>query len=142
MSKRYALVDSNGLIQNVIIWDGVSEWSPPDGLTEVEDTAQVATIGGTYLNGVFTAPPPPPPLLPPPPRSVSRMQAIVALSRAGLLDAVTQWVASQGAETKLVWDNAPEFARDSAMLNAAGAALGLTSDQMDALFASASSIAP
>jgi hypothetical protein len=29
----YALLDKNGIIANVIAWDGVSDWTPPAGMT-------------------------------------------------------------------------------------------------------------
>lgn len=36
---KWALVDSDSIIKNIIIYDGISEYSPPDGLnlTQVED---------------------------------------------------------------------------------------------------------
>lgn len=76
------------------------------------------------------------------PQSVSRMQAMVALSRAGLLTAVQSWVAAQDSETQLIWNNAPDFSRGSTLLANAATALGMTSDQIDALFVAASAINP
>lgn len=87
----------------------------------------------------------PDPYVPPPapvPQTVSRMQALVALRRAGLLSAVQTWVDSQDAETQLIWTNAPDFSRNSTLLGNAATALGLTSDQVDALFVTAASINP
>lgn len=81
---------------------------------------------------------PPPPI----PQTISAMQAKVALSRAGLLTPVQNWVASQNAETQLIWANASSFSRDSTMLNGAAAALGLTPAQVDALFVTAAEINP
>jgi hypothetical protein len=78
----------------------------------------------------------------PAPQAVSRMQAMVALSRAGLLTPVQNWVASQDAETQLVWNNAPEFSRGSALLASAATSLGLSADQVDALFTTAAAISP
>jgi hypothetical protein len=74
--------------------------------------------------------------------TVTRMQALVALSRAGILSSVQTWVASQDAETQLIWTNAPQFSRNSALLNRASAALGLTSQQVDDLFTVAQGINP
>lgn len=31
--NRYALVDADGLVVNVLLWDGEAEWAPPDDLT-------------------------------------------------------------------------------------------------------------
>lgn len=76
------------------------------------------------------------------PQSVSRMQAMVALSRAGLLAPVQSFVAAQDAETQLIWSSAPDFSRGSVLLARAAAALGLTADQVDALFVTAAAINP
>jgi hypothetical protein len=76
------------------------------------------------------------------PAIISAMQAKVALSRAGLLASVAAWVSSQAAETQLIWSTAPAFSRGSNLLNAAAAALGLTSAQVDGLFITAAAIDP
>jgi hypothetical protein len=60
-------VSSDGVITNVILWDGESEWTPPENATVValEDGSSVS-IGWTYDGSNFTAPsPPPPPVLSP-----------------------------------------------------------------------------
>jgi hypothetical protein len=53
----YALVDSTDTVQNIIVWDGVSQYTPPPGEVTVPLTSG-AGIGWTYANGTFTAPPP------------------------------------------------------------------------------------
>ena len=35
---RYAVIDAENIVQNLIEWDGVAEWSPPDGQTALLDT--------------------------------------------------------------------------------------------------------
>lgn len=42
-AQRYAVVEiATGKVVNVIMWDGVSEWSPPEGTTaHRSDTASV-----------------------------------------------------------------------------------------------------
>lgn len=30
---RYAVIDENGVVQNVIEWDGIAQWEPPKGCT-------------------------------------------------------------------------------------------------------------
>lgn len=52
--KNYAQVDVNGNVTNVAAWDGVSDFPQPDGITLVQ--SDVAGIGWTYANGVFTNP--------------------------------------------------------------------------------------
>lgn len=59
--QNYALVDSSGVVVNIIVWDGNAEiWSPPDGQTAVAAASGTGTacIGGTYSGGAFTAPAP------------------------------------------------------------------------------------
>lgn len=76
------------------------------------------------------------------PPTVSRVQAMVALSNAGLLTAVQNWVASQDATTQLIWTNASAFSRGSPLLNGAAAALGLSGGQVDQLFVAAAAVNP
>ena len=33
----YAVLNAQGVCINRIVWDGVSDWSPPDGCTAVAD---------------------------------------------------------------------------------------------------------
>lgn len=36
-TKRYAMVDANNIVQNVVRWDGLlTTWTPPDDITMVE----------------------------------------------------------------------------------------------------------
>ena len=57
---NYALVDNTGLVVNIIIWDGESDWQPPEGLIAVPLT-DGAAIGWSYVEGEFIAPPEPEP---------------------------------------------------------------------------------
>lgn len=56
---RYAIVDAQGKVINVVLWDGGNDWSPPEGTTAVQDNN--AVIGGTIISGVYTPPPVAPP---------------------------------------------------------------------------------
>jgi len=56
--QRFALIDGGGLVQNVILWDGCDDWSPPEGMIAI--ASDVAEIGGSYLDGEFSAPEPEP----------------------------------------------------------------------------------
>ena len=58
----YALVDADGLVVSVIVWDGLQDYTPADGLTLVplpytddEDGERryTAGIGWDYVNGQF-----------------------------------------------------------------------------------------
>lgn len=47
MDQRYAVIqDSDNLVVNVIIWDGQTEWSPPEGCFVVQ--SDTLNIGDTY----------------------------------------------------------------------------------------------
>ena len=71
---------------------------------------------------------------------VSRFQAFAALDAAGLLDDATALVNAQGGVAKLAWDNAIEFRRSSPTINGLASALGLTDEDLDALFLAAAGI--
>jgi len=55
MSSRYALVDADGLVANVVEWDGETEWAAPDGLIAVEADVAVS-IGWRRTGEGWTAP--------------------------------------------------------------------------------------
>ncbi|MGE5501867.1 MAG: hypothetical protein ACM3W4_08065 [Ignavibacteriales bacterium] len=55
MSDRYALVDGDGLVVNVVEWDGVSDWSPPEGLTCME-ADEAVSVGWTRQSGAWVGP--------------------------------------------------------------------------------------
>ena len=56
---RYAVVrDSDGLIENVVLWDGESEWSPPADTSAVDDASDEAGIYGWDGDSVFHGPTP------------------------------------------------------------------------------------
>lgn len=41
---RYAVLDKDGVVVNVVVWDGVTPWNPPDGHTVQEDVDVVADM--------------------------------------------------------------------------------------------------
>jgi hypothetical protein len=110
-------------------------YSPTDP-EEVSVAVRSLLARGEYEIAPYDAP------SPPVPQSVSSMQAKVALSRAGLLQTVEAWVASESGETRLIWNSATVFSRESGLIASAAAALGLTSEQVDDLFRSAAIIDP
>ncbi len=71
---------------------------------------------------------------------VSRFQARAALLNAGLLDAVETAVSQADGITKLAWSDAQEFRRNSPTIAALASVVGLTDDQLDALFTAAAQI--
>lgn len=56
--QRYALIDENGNVDNIVMWDGSTSWTLPTGYTAV--ATDKANIGWTYTNGNFVEPPAPP----------------------------------------------------------------------------------
>lgn len=78
MSKPYAVIDVNGSVTNVIMWDGaevegVPTWVPPENHAAVQ--IDNAVIGGTYLNGVYAAPVQPAPPSPTPAHQAAALLA-------------------------------------------------------------------
>lgn len=73
------------------------------------------------------------------PLSITRTQAQLILYRSEMLDAVEAFVASSGREAQILY-TAAEWHRNAPTLLAMASALGLTSDQVDALFVAAGQI--
>ena len=57
---KYIIIDADGLITNAIEWDGVAEWSLPEGCTAVESEA--GSPGDSYIDGVVVPAPVPEPV--------------------------------------------------------------------------------
>lgn len=74
------------------------------------------------------------------PQVVTPRQARLALLGAGLLDQVEAAVEAAGGATKITWEYATEILRHDPLIVSIGSALGLTSEQIDALFRSASQL--
>lgn len=74
------------------------------------------------------------------PASVTPRQVRLLLLQQGLLSQVEQMIAAQDEATKITWEFALEFKRDDPLLNALGANLGLTSEQIDDFFIAASNL--
>jgi hypothetical protein len=58
MSNNYLLIDVNNVVQNVIVYDGVSEYTPPDGL-ELAAAPDDIFVGIGHVrqpDGTFIAP--------------------------------------------------------------------------------------
>lgn len=70
----------------------------------------------------------------------SRFQARAALMQAGMLEQAEAVISQADALTRLAWAEAVEYRRTSPAINAMGAALGLTDDQLDDLYAVAMAI--
>jgi hypothetical protein len=77
---------------------------------------------------------------PPVPPIVPAWKGKAALREAGLLDAVEAAVSAAGGRIQDAWTGASEWSRDSEFLLSLAAGLGLTSNQIDAMFLSADAI--
>ena len=57
--NQYALVNkTTSVVEGVIIWDGVAEWTPPDGMDAIKLLeSDVVHVGGTRNpDGTFSLP--------------------------------------------------------------------------------------
>lgn len=77
------------------------------------------------------------------PQSVTRFQALAQLHNAGLLSQVQTIMNDPNVDfmTKLAWDNAQSFERNSPTINSLAKTLNLTDAQVDDLFIAAEKIA-
>lgn len=55
--KKIALI-RNGTVENIAVWDGISEWNPGKEYELVDVTETAVGIGYTYDGVSFIAPPP------------------------------------------------------------------------------------
>ena len=98
----------------------------------------IAEVEATYV------PPEPQPI--PVPQQITRAQGKAALIMQGLWGAVLDYVASiqdptQRALAEVALNDTPTWERSSPFLNAAANGLGMTDEQLDALFIQAAGIA-
>ena len=79
----YAVV-KNGVVENIIVWDGVRELSIPD--SEIVEATADARIGGSWDGNVFTfvEPPTPEPTAEQIAAQEARQSAIEKLKKLGL----------------------------------------------------------
>lgn len=72
--------------------------------------------------------------------SVDALALELVLSQQGLLPAVLAYVESQGEQVQVYWRRVRVMRRASPLIEAARVALGLTNEQVDALFAAAAQV--
>ncbi|EPE9235543.1 hypothetical protein ACSPOM_001576 [Klebsiella pneumoniae] len=53
---KWAVINVDGIVVNIIVWDGAEEWMPPEGMTVIKCGDKPFSIGGSYKNGIFTPP--------------------------------------------------------------------------------------
>jgi hypothetical protein len=53
---KYALINNQNIVENVVVWDGESNWTPPENMTCVNVENIECGINWIYDGSVFTAP--------------------------------------------------------------------------------------
>jgi hypothetical protein len=53
---KYALINKQNIVENVISWDGESNWTPPENMTCLNVENIECGIGWSYDGSVFTEP--------------------------------------------------------------------------------------
>lgn len=76
----YLIIKDNKVV-NTVVWDGVSEWTAPEGTT-VEPSVAGVGIGWELVDGVWTAPEPPAP----PAEDPNKVSAREKLAALGLTE--------------------------------------------------------
>lgn len=53
---KYAVINADNIVENIIVWDEVSQWTPPEGryIIKVEDV--FCSIGWEYKANEFNDP--------------------------------------------------------------------------------------
>lgn len=142
---KYAVFDHQGLPTAFYavgdVWP--IEKVPPEAFEITEDQWQefIDNPGRRRWADGEVAPYEPPPVEPPFPSVVSASQAKIALFNAGYLDDVEAVVAAHPYRIVQIWfTDANTWERGNPYVQAIGAEIGLTDEQMDELFIAASLI--
>jgi hypothetical protein len=134
--QRVAMVDSNNLVENVIVIDETTQPTLTiPGFTLVH--TDTANIGDSYDGTKFVAATPAVVV----PQQVALWQAKAALQSAGLLAETNSAIAAMNNDiVTSFWANAVTLDRGSLTLADLASAINLTSAQVDALFIAAAGI--
>lgn len=141
-----AWIDPPNSVRDVAPSDPALIYHPDVAKLYTTDVPEGTRNGASRQGGIWVNPPAPPiaepgppPALPVPP-TITPLQARRALRAAGLLTAVSAWIASQPEEVQEAWEYCSEVRRDNALIAGAQAALGLTEAHIDELFRTAAEI--
>lgn len=115
----------DGTVRNRILWDG--QGTPP----------QTGLVPEADADGLPDYVEPVPVVVP---ESVATHKMLIAMDAAGMLESVQALVNAVGGALKIAFDRAPQIHRASPMVAGMAAQLGLTSEQVDALFIAAAAI--
>lgn len=138
MTINAAILDGEGIVTNIIVLNDLSEH--PGAIN-----AAGGVIGSTWDGTRFITPAPQPQDQPSVPQTVTRAQGKAALIQAGYWPGVLAFVAAiedetQRALAEVALHDTQEWQRSSPFLNAAAGGLGITDEQLDALFIAAREI--
>ena len=115
----------------------------PGLAAQFEPVPDEVQAGWRLSDGEWIAPPPAPEPAPQV-QTVTMRQCRIALLEAGLLDAVQSSIATmpgtEGERARINWEYAQEVRRDWPLISYMAGDLGLTDEQVDALFVTASAI--
>ncbi len=113
---------------------------PAIGSGEQLQPGEIREDGGRYVQGWVVVPAPAPEV----PQSVTMRQCRIALLDAGLLEAVQSSIATmpgtEGERARIDWEYALEVRRDWPLISYMAGDLGLTDEQVDAMFMAAAAI--
>lgn len=54
--NRYALINNQNIVDNIVVWDGGDSWQPPENMTCINVESIDCSIGWIYDGSVFTEP--------------------------------------------------------------------------------------
>lgn len=54
--NKYALINNQNIVDNIVLWDGGDSWQPPENMTCINVESIDCSIGWVYDGSVFTEP--------------------------------------------------------------------------------------
>lgn len=130
------IIDNTGLVVNVVALADNGYWTPDEGLTLGPPGG---SIGDTWDGEKYVSPAVETPPLEVP-QSVTPYQARKALNDAGLRSLVEAAVSAASQDVQDAWQYGISVERSSPMIVALAGSLGMTSEQVDALFIAAAAV--
>lgn len=127
---RFAIVKS-GVVKNIV--EATADFGTGKSWVPIP-TGEVVKKGDQYVNDEFLSAP----VSEEVPQIVTMRQGRLALHEAGLLASVDSIIASQTEDIKITWEYSSELERDNPMIESMKGLLGLTDQELDALFIAAS----
>ena len=54
--NKYALINNQNIVENIVLWDGGNSWQPPENMTCINVENIECSIGWVYDGSVFSKP--------------------------------------------------------------------------------------